>query len=213
MGARTTTSTMFGVRRTTSCTTGAQFVVERGESAQPARVRSAGLRAPACAKPPDSPASRWPIAFTTLPANDGMQIAEEADGAAVGRTDISTCDGFGLGDALRLHRLAVLVDGLEIAAVEHDVVLVLAASTVLGCVPAATRMVISRAFARRIIILPASSARMKGRSAAAWPKRSTSTSSGVRHSANGRPLQAPWRLPRGSACSWARRSAGGGRRW
>ena len=56
-----------------------------------------------------------------------MQIAEEADRASHPRESTSapaTCRR--LGDALRLHRIAVFVDGLELLAVERNVVRVLA---------------------------------------------------------------------------------------
>ena len=50
-----------------------------------------------------------------------MQIAEKADGAAVGAERGEHADGGGLGELLRLHRMAVFVHRLEITAVDENV--------------------------------------------------------------------------------------------
>ena len=50
----------------------------------------------------------------------GMQVAEEADGAAVAAQALQHLDGLRLGQLLRLHGLAVVVDCLEVLAVETE---------------------------------------------------------------------------------------------
>ena len=101
----------------------------------------------------------------------------------------------GLGDALGLRRVAVFVEGLEIAAVERDVVGIFAAEHGVrlgsgGDENGARRQ--HDLLARSLVRVGAVAADLGrlcrvSRSAAAWPKTSTSTSSGVRHSAKRMP--------------------------
>ena len=104
---------------------GAQFVVQAGDQRLPASGSPGAPRA--------SDARDHRIAllgaghgFHHVAGEGRMQVAEEADGAAVRPKRHQHVDVAGLGDAFRLHRLAVFVDSLEVAAVEDDVVVVFA---------------------------------------------------------------------------------------
>ena len=109
---------------------GAQFVVEFARSARRARARR---------RKPREHARHHRIAL--LGAGHGLdhiagerwvQIAEEADGAAVGTQRHEHVDGMRFGDALGLHGLTRLVERLEVAAIEDDVVLVFAGENGVG---------------------------------------------------------------------------------
>ena len=105
-----------------------------------------------------------------------MQIAEEADGAAVRPHAHQHVRRRRLGDALGRHRLPVLVEGLEIACRRaRRAADPRAPSTVLGCVPAATRIVragstTSSGGAPGSV---SAAAWEDSRSARAWPNRSS----------------------------------------
>ena len=90
----------------------------------------------------DSPAWRCAIAFTTLPRNDGCRSPKKLVARPSARMPVSTAGSSGLARPLTgCHRIALLVQQPEILAVElRSARASSRASTVLGCVPAATRM-------------------------------------------------------------------------
>ncbi len=133
IGACTTTSTMFGVRRITSCTTARSSRFKRV-------TRAVGLgRFGRSAR--EQPRHHW---IALLGAGHGlydvarvgrMQIAEEADAAAVRTNRREHARRLRLGHALRLHRLAFFVHRLEPLAVQKHVVGIFAAQHRIGLRP------------------------------------------------------------------------------
>ena len=139
-----------------------------------------------------------------------MQIAEETDAAAVLANRHEHGDLRRLRHALGLHRLAVFADRLEPLAVQENVVLDLRGRA--RCWAAFPRPPESTSPASRHRRLAATAAlEVQRRGVAVLIQLRPLAASAIPRS--GCLPRAPWRLLRGSACSWAHRSAGGGRRW
>ncbi len=160
------------------------------------------------------------MAFTTLPAKDGCRSPKKLMPRPSGRTDVSTRDGFGLGDSLRLHGLAGLHPrpGTSGRPGKH-------------CPDLRGRARCWAAFPRLPeSISPAGAPVRPYRAHLASGRRRTerritvqrggvsvvrplqpTPASGIRR--NGCLLRTPSKLLRDSACSWANRSGGGDRRW
>ena len=184
MGARTTTSTMVGVSRITSFTTARSSLLRRAVNSEGGG--SAGARVPSRRETTGYPCFALAMAFTTLPAKDGCRSPKKLMPRPSGRTDVSTRTALGLAirsgctgcpfssTAWNQRPSSIMFSGSS------------RPSTVLGCVPAATRIDFAgrRTGSPESVILPvaASNDRRSRCNAAACPCRSTSTSWGDRHS-------------------------------
>ena len=218
-GARTTTSTMVGVRRSTRSTVARSCAVERREErarrspatpgatlrehARHDRVALLGAApspSPRCRRTTGAGRRRSSIARPS--AQHVGQHGRALPGLARPRT---TLTGLPSSSSTRKY----LPSSVKCAASSR-------ASTVLGCVPAATRIVRAGSVACAVSCHTPSpsvccSDTCERRRARRARRRRSRAASGPRRS--GCPPPAPSPLPRGSACTTGCRSGAGGRRW
>ena len=128
------------------------------------------------------------IAFTTLPAKDGCRSPKKLMARPSARRLISTCAAAAW-DALGRDLAAVLVEGLKILAVDAHVLRLLAAEHGVGLRAGGDQDRARREndVTRSRAAIAVGLARAESRSARAQPKRSSSTSCGVRRSAKPMP--------------------------